>query len=65
MEIEGFRAKAGGPAANGRSIKLKDGRELFSGGSTRSRSSMDSCSCAFLRGGLPANLCCFPYTTIP
>ena len=31
--IEGFRAKAGGPVANGRSIKLPDGRELFSGGS--------------------------------
>ncbi len=34
VEIEGFRAKAGGPTANGRSIKLADGRELFSGGST-------------------------------
>ena len=33
VEIEGFRAKAGGPIANGRSIKLADGRELFSGGS--------------------------------
>ena len=33
VEIEGFRAKAGGPVANGRSIKLPDGRELFSGGS--------------------------------
>ena len=33
VEIEGFRAKAGGPVANGRSIKLADGRELFSGGS--------------------------------
>jgi len=31
--FEGFRAKAGGPVANGRSIKLADGRELFSGGS--------------------------------
>jgi len=31
--VEGFRAKAGGPVANGRSIKLPDGRELFSGGS--------------------------------
>jgi hypothetical protein len=36
VEIEGFRAKAGGPVANGRSIKLSDGRELFSGGSTPS-----------------------------
>ena len=33
VEVEGFRAKAGGPVANGRSIKLADGRELFSGGS--------------------------------
>lgn len=33
VSIEGFRAKAGGPVANGRSIKLADGRELFSGGS--------------------------------
>ena len=33
VEIEGFRAKAGGPVANGRSIKLPDGKELFSGGS--------------------------------
>jgi Family of unknown function (DUF6152) len=33
VEISGFRAKAGGPVANGRSIKLPDGRELFSGGS--------------------------------
>ena len=33
VEIAGFRAKAGGPVANGRSIKLSDGRELFSGGS--------------------------------
>ena len=33
VEIEGFQAKAGGPVANGRSIKLADGRELFSGGS--------------------------------
>ena len=33
VEITGFRAKAGGPVANGRSIKLADGRELFSGGS--------------------------------
>ena len=33
VEITGFRAKAGGPVGNGRSIKLADGRELFSGGS--------------------------------
>jgi hypothetical protein len=33
VEIEGFLAKAGGPVANGRSIKLADGKELFSGGS--------------------------------
>ena len=33
VQVEGFRAKAGGPVANGRSIKLADGRELFSGGS--------------------------------
>jgi hypothetical protein len=33
IEVAGFRAKAGGPVANGRSIKLPDGRELFSGGS--------------------------------
>jgi hypothetical protein len=33
VEVSGFRAKAGGPVANGRSIKLPDGRELFSGGS--------------------------------
>src|SRR5262245_37648527 len=33
VEIAGFRAKAGGPVGNGRSIKLPDGRELFSGGS--------------------------------
>jgi hypothetical protein len=33
VEITGFQAKAGGPVGNGRSIKLPDGRELFSGGS--------------------------------
>ena len=37
VEIEGFRAKAGGPVANGRSIKLADGKELFSGGSAPQR----------------------------
>ena len=37
VEIEGFRAKAGGPVANGRSIKLADGKELFSGGSAPER----------------------------
>jgi hypothetical protein len=34
VNITGFRAKAGGPVANGRSIKTPDGKELFSGGST-------------------------------
>jgi len=33
VEVEGFRAKAGGPVANGRSIKTADGREFLSGGS--------------------------------
>jgi hypothetical protein len=33
VEITGFRAKAGGNVANGRSITLPDGKELFSGGS--------------------------------
>src|SRR5437867_11420060 len=33
VEVTGFQAKAGGPVATGRSIKLPDGRELFSGGS--------------------------------
>jgi hypothetical protein len=33
VQVEGFRAKAGGAVANGRSIKLPDGKELFSGGS--------------------------------
>jgi Family of unknown function (DUF6152) len=33
VEITGYRAKSGEPVANGRSIKLPDGRELFSGGS--------------------------------
>src|SRR5216117_683881 len=33
VEITGFRAKVGGSVANGRSIMLPDGRELFSGGS--------------------------------
>jgi hypothetical protein len=37
VQVEGFRAKAGGPVANGRSIKLADGRELFSGGSAPER----------------------------
>src|SRR6476660_2179876 len=31
--ISGFRAKSGEAVANGRSITLPDGRELFSGGS--------------------------------
>ena len=33
VEISGFRAKSGEAVANGRSILLPDGRELFSGGS--------------------------------
>jgi sarcosine oxidase gamma subunit len=33
VEISGFRAKSGEPVANGRSIILPDGKELFSGGS--------------------------------
>jgi hypothetical protein len=33
VSIEGFRAKSGEAVANGRSITLPDGRELFSGGS--------------------------------
>ena len=33
VDITGFRAKSGEPVANGRSITLPDGRELFSGGS--------------------------------
>ena len=31
--VTGFRAKAGGPVANGRSVKLASGEELQSGGS--------------------------------
>ena len=33
VEISGYRAKAGGEVANGRSITLPGGKELFSGGS--------------------------------
>jgi hypothetical protein len=33
VDITGFRAKSGETVANGRSITLPDGRELFSGGS--------------------------------
>ena len=33
VEVSGFRAKAQEAVANGRSITLADGRELFSGGS--------------------------------
>jgi hypothetical protein len=35
--VTGFRAKAGGPVANGRSVKLTTGQELQSGGSTPTR----------------------------
>ena len=35
--VTGFRAKAGGPVANGRSVKLAGGQELQSGGSTPTR----------------------------
>jgi hypothetical protein len=35
--VTGFRAKAGGPVANGRSVRLTTGQELQSGGSTPSR----------------------------
>ena len=33
VEIQGYRAKSGGPVANAKQVKLPDGRELFSGGS--------------------------------
>jgi len=33
VEIQGFRAKDGDNVGNGKSVKLPDGRELFSGGS--------------------------------
>jgi hypothetical protein len=33
VDITGFRAKSGEAVANGRSITLPDGREMFSGGS--------------------------------
>jgi hypothetical protein len=33
VDITGFRAKSAENTANGRSITLPDGRELFSGGS--------------------------------
>ena len=35
--VTGFRAKAGGPVANGRSVTLVSGQELLSGGSTPER----------------------------
>ena len=35
--VTGFRAKAGGPVANGRSVTLASGQELLSGGSTPER----------------------------
>ena len=31
VEIEGFRAKAGGPHINGNSVVLSDGKKVFSG----------------------------------
>ena len=34
VEIQGYRAKNGEPVANAKQVKLPDGRELFSGGST-------------------------------
>ena len=34
VEITGYRAKSGEPVANAKTVKLPDGRELFSGGST-------------------------------
>jgi hypothetical protein len=42
VEISGYRAKAGGEVANGRSITLPGGRELFSGGSTPADGKPDS-----------------------
>jgi uncharacterized protein DUF6152 len=33
VEITGYRAKTGEPVANAKTVKLPDGRELFSGGS--------------------------------
>ena len=33
VEITGYRAKSGAPVANAKTVKLPDGRELFSGGS--------------------------------
>ncbi len=35
--VTGFRAKAGGPVANGRSVRLASGQELQSGGSNPTR----------------------------
>jgi hypothetical protein len=35
--VTGFRAKAGGPVANGRSVTLSTGQELLSGGSNPSK----------------------------
>src|SRR5262245_51577788 len=34
VEITGYRGKSGEPVANAKTVKLPDGRELFSGGST-------------------------------
>jgi hypothetical protein len=33
VEITGYRGKTGAPVANAKTVKLPDGRELFSGGS--------------------------------
>ncbi len=37
VDVTGFRAKAGGPVAIGRSFTVPDGSALFSGGSTPGR----------------------------
>jgi hypothetical protein len=33
IKVQGFRAKSGLPVANGRTVKLSDGRDLFAGSS--------------------------------
>jgi hypothetical protein len=42
VDISGFRAKSGENVGNGRSVKLPDGRELFSGGSGPGSASPDA-----------------------